>query len=189
MIYICIPHTPDRRDRLQKTVDSIRENTKIPHCIVTYENNYIGWANAIHEMIQDIDGLIWIVGSDVIVKEGCVEELYRRYRETFKDTGGIVEPFNELHGSKLAQHPFGDAHLLRKYIHKGYKHCFADNELTERAYAEGKMDYAPNAIIDHQHAVNNKAPMDAGYEFSLNPKNYEIDLTLYKQRKENGYKD
>lgn len=185
MISICIPHTPDRRDRLQDTIDSIRENVSVPHTIVTYENNYIGWAQAVDDMLSCVRGTAFVIGSDVLIEKGCVETLAKAYAAS--DTAAVVEPYNELQNGKLCQHPFGDSQLIRRYLHTGYKHCFADNELTERLVKDNKYLYVPEARIDHRHFVNGKAPMDKGYEFSLGEKDYTTDRELFTKRKAAGF--
>lgn len=185
MISICIPHTPDRRERLQETIDSIHENVTVPHVICTYENDYEGWAKAVDNMLSTVRGTALVIGSDVIVERGCVEELIKAY--AWSDTAGVVEPYNELHNGKLCQHPFGDSQLIRRYLHTGYKHCFADNEMTERLKAANKYLYVPEAKIEHRHFVNGKAKMDKGYAFSLGSKDYDADRELFTKRKAAGF--
>ncbi len=68
MITILIPTTPERRERLQNTIESIREHTTQPYKLTIYENNYEGYVKAIHTLLDGIDGLVWCLNDDVILK-------------------------------------------------------------------------------------------------------------------------
>lgn len=190
MIYVCIPYTADRKQRLAKVIESLRVSTSIPYTLVTYENDYEGWPKAVHHMLDGIndDAFVFLISTDSIVHAGCLERLVERHVSEFGSGYGLVEPFNELHHLQMAQHPFGQAAMFRKYVHTGYIHCFADTEMSERAIADGKLVFEPEAKIEHQHYVNGKAEMDKGYEFSLNTENMNIDRDLFTKRKQNGWK-
>ena len=185
---VAIPHTPDRRGRLQETIASIRNNCTLPVIIATYENNYDGWAVSVDRLLKPLDDIVLLLGCDVIVEPGCIEKLLEAYAVAFPQSDGVVEPYNELHHGSLVQHPCGHAQTIRKYLHTGYTHCFADNELHERLVLDNKYLYVPEAIIDHKHVVNGKAKMDKGYEFSLDHTAYEKDRELFNKRKANGFK-
>ena len=58
LLYILIPTTKSRRDRLAKCIQSIKDNVSIPHAIVTYENSRGGFVPAIHDMLKGINGLV-----------------------------------------------------------------------------------------------------------------------------------
>lgn len=183
MIYILIPHTPDRRERLRETIDSIHANTDgIDYCIVTFENDYGGWARSLLNMMDGIHGLAIILESDTVVEEGWLRVLLDNYKQGF-----ILEPYNELHNGTLCQHPFGHTDLLKKYLNPDYFHSFADNEFHDRAVADGVYRYVPESRIEHRHYVNGKAPNDASYQRIYSPEVFEKDRELYQQRKQSKF--
>lgn len=176
MIYICIPTTPERRARTQELISSIYTHTKdIPYSIVVYENNDGGWVKAVHNMIENIHGTVWLIGSDCVLKNNAVKIL----NDTYKMVGGVIEPYNELHGDKLCQHPFGDSELIKKYLDKRFTHWYSDNYFTILANRENKLHYEPKAIIEHKHFINGKAENDKTYETIFNPETVEKDRQLF----------
>lgn len=191
-IYICIPTTPDRRARLQELLTSIQLHTKdIIHRVVIYENEDGGWVPAVHNLLEKyaIDGYVVLLGSDVVVQDGWLSTLWARFIKAFPDGSGAAQPFDEIHGGQLCQHPLAHSDTIKKYLHRGYTHNFSDNEMTDRLLKDGKYLYVPEAKIEHKHFVNGKAPKDATYEVVFNKETYAKDQQLYITRKQNGFKD
>lgn len=190
MIYIIIPTTKDRRPRLKELIESIQEHTQnVRHCIVVYENSDGGWVSAILNAIKDINGYCVLLGSDTIVEKDWLKNLWTAFVKAFPDGTGVAEPYNELHGDKICQHPLAHSSTIRKYLHPGYVHWYSDNEFTDRARADGKLIYVPEARIEHKHFTNGKAQVDETYKIVFNPQTNERDRMLYQKRKQNGFKD
>lgn len=181
MIYIVIPTTPERRYRTEQLVKSIQENTDIPYVLCVYENNDGGWVKAVYNAIEGINGLVWLLGSDTIVEKDALKTLYNAYTETFPLQDGICEPFNEMHGETLCQHPFGHSETIKKYLDKRFVHWYSDTYMTLLARKDGKLLYVPEAKIQHNHFVNGKAEVDETYKTIFNPETVEKDRLLFKQ--------
>lgn len=185
MIYICIPTTPERRHRTEQLVKSIQENSQdVPHTICIYENNDGGWVPAVYNMLESINGLVWLLGSDTIVEKDALKTLYNAYTATFPLQDGICEPFNELQGDTLCQHPFGHTETIKKYLDKRFVHWYSDNLFTIRAKKDGKLLYVPEAKIQHNHFVNGKAEVDETYKTIFNKDTVEKDRLLFEQLKD-----
>ena len=185
--YILIPYTKDRRARLEVCIKAIQENTEgMPYSLVLYENDYIGFPNAILNMIEGINGYVVMYASDLVAQKDWLKILWQEYEKIGRK--GAIEPENILHKGTLCQHPLLHTDLVRKFFHREYFHSFCDNEMHERFVAEGLYTYCPDAKIEHHHVVNRKAEMDEGYKVVLDPKRKDIDLETYKKRKANGWK-
>ena len=180
---ICIPTTPERRKRTNELIRSIQENTNIPYRICIYENNDGGWVPAVYNMLENIDGFVWLLGSDTIVEKDALEILIKRYTGAFPQQDGICEPFNEMHGDTLCQHPFGHKNTILKYLDKRFTHWYSDNWFTILSKKDGKLLYVPDAKIQHNHFVNGKAEVDETYKIIFNPETIERDRLLFEKLK------
>lgn len=184
MIYICIPTTPERRGRLKELLASIEKHTEnVPHCVVTYENDRGGWVPAVYDMLDGIDGYVVLLGSDVVVEKDWLLNLSVAYFRAFPNDDGVAEPFNELHGPTLCQHPFAHSRTIKKYLDPRFVHFFSDNWFTDQARRDGKLIYVPEAKIEHKHFVNKKAPFDKTYETIFNKEVNQKDCELYQKLK------
>lgn len=185
MIYICIPTTPERRNRCNDLIRSIQENTEgIKYSIVVYENLDGGWVPAVYNMLENINGIVWLLGSDTIVEKDAVKTLYNVFIEAFPNQDGVCEPYNEMHGDTLCQHPFAHADTIRKYLDKRFTHWYSDNWFTSLAKKDDKLIYVPEAKIQHNHFINGKAEKDKTYETIFNPETIEKDRQLFIKLKQ-----
>lgn len=186
MIYIIIPTTPERRHRTNELVKSIQENTKdIPYTICVYENNDGGWVPAVYNALEGLeyDTMVWLLGSDCIVENNAVKILSDAYDTYFPDSDGVLEPYNELHGDTLCQHPFASVYLIKKYLDERFIHWYSDNYFTMLARKDGILRYVPEAKIQHNHFINGKAEVDETYKTIFNPETVERDRLLFEQLK------
>ncbi len=188
MIYIVIPTTKARRRRTQELVRSIQENSDgMEYSIVIFENELGGWVPAVHKALEGFkdDAIVWLLGSDCIVEKGALYELDFAY--THVKRAIVLEPYNELHGGNLCQHPFGPVRLIKKYLDSRFTHWYSDNLFTDLARRDAALLYVPEARIQHNHFVNGKAPKDSTYETIFDPATVEKDRLLYdKLRVEYG---
>lgn len=185
MIYICIPTTEERRDQTDRLIQSIREHTKIQHCIVTYENWDGGWVPAIHNLLSGIDGFVILLGSDCTVQAGWLDILWEKFCNAFPNKDGCAQPFDEINNGRLCQHPLGHSKVILEYLSQEYTHNFSDNEMTERLIADNKYLYVPESKIEHLHWINHKAQVDKTYQKIM--ETYAKDKETYLKRKANGY--
>jgi hypothetical protein len=182
MIYCIIPTTKERRQRLQKCIDSIRDSVcNEPITICSYENFDGGWVNATHKLIQDINGIVFLLGDDMVLDKDCIQELWNNY-----ENGFLLQPDEQHHRGNLAVSPFCHTDILKSYLFKGYKHLYADEELTEVMKAMGKYKPVLTAKLDHQHFSNNAAPLDETYKLSQSY--FDHDRVLFNERKRNNFK-
>jgi len=186
MIYIVIPTTPERRLETARLVQSVRENTMdMKHSILIYENNDGGWVPAVHNALEGINGFVVLLGSDVVVKSGWLSTLWQGFCVAFPNKDGAAQPYDEINGGYLCQHPLAHSDTIKKYLYRGYIHNFSDNEMTDRLLAEFKYCYVPGSLIEHLHWVNGKALKDETYKTIM--KSYEQDRQTYEQRRIGGY--
>lgn len=182
MIHIVIPTTIDRRKRTMELIDSIHRNTTgIEYDIIAFENNLGGWVPAVYEALKDIDGFVWLLGSDCIVEKDALKILWDRFIDRFPEKDGVVEPYNELHGNTLCQHPLAHRDTILKYLDKRFVHWYSDTWFTIQANRDNKLMYVPEARIQHNHFTNGKAEKDATYEIVFNPDTIAKDRLLFEE--------
>lgn len=185
MIKILIPTMKERRGRLEQCLASIKEHVKIPHKVMTFENNLGGFVPAIHEMLKHVSGPVFCIGDDTLFIDDSLDRLFAKYQELYPEGDGLVQPDDGiLHGS-VATMPLCDARTIQKYTYKGYNHWYADEEFTEIMKAKGKYTYVPECKFEHVHWVNKKVEYDPTYAFSM-LKN-EQDRELFIKRKANNW--
>lgn len=177
MITFCIPTTKDRQGRMRELLRSIEETCEEgTYRVLIYQNNDGGWVPAIHNALDGVEGLVWLLGTDCIVEQGALKALIEAHRE-----GLILEPYNELHGDTLCQHPFGHSSLIKKYLDKRFIHWYSDNFMTLNAQKDGILRYVPEAKIQHNHFVNGKAEMDETYKTIFDPETVKRDRLLFEK--------
>ena len=190
MIYIVIPTTKVRRPRLRELLSSIETHTEnMRYAVLIYENADGGWVPAIHNAIAGLNGYCVLLGSDIVVEADWLRILWKTFIAAFPAGDGVAEPYNEIHGARLCQHPLAHTSTIKKYLYRGYTHWYSDNDFTDQARRDNKLIYVPEARIEHRHAAINKAAWDETYETVYNPVTNERDRRIYEQRRTNGYKD
>jgi len=177
MLSIIIPTTPERRERLNMCLDSIR-NSSVESRIVIYENNKGGYINAVLKAIEDINGIVFVINDDMILDKYCIENLLKEYNDN------LVYPDDEINNGTLATTYMCSADYVRKYLNPVYHHNYCDTELTDIARIQGKLKYVPSAKLEHRHWTTG-APKDSVYE--RNSKYLNEDRDLYFTRKANNF--
>lgn len=179
MITIVIPTTIERYNnaRTNELVDSIIKNTRLPYRILVYVNEDGGWVKAVHNALAEIDGFVVLLGDDVIVHENWLDNLWAGFCKAFPKKDGCAQPFDEINGGRLCQHPLGHSRVILKYLDTDFIHNFSDNWMTERLVEDGKYTYVPDAKIEHKHWVNKKAVQDKTYQTVMST--YETDRAMY----------
>jgi len=185
MITVIIPTTPERRANALDCARLVMARSGIPCRVTIFENTLGGWVPAVLAAIEDIDGYVALIGTDVEVEQDWLRILSDAFFKGFPNGDGIAEPFNELHGPTLCQHPLAHAKTIRKYLHRGYLHNFSDNEMTIRALRDHKLIFVPAARIKHHHWTNRRAPMDQTYQVAM--ASHEQDKLLFQRRLAAGF--
>lgn len=179
-IYVIIPTTPERKDRLAMCIDAVKKSTYDPVVVCTYENTLGGCVEPQIRMLQGINGIVFILNDDMIVDEKCIEKLMEKYQY-----GLLLQPDDHIHGGTLATASFGHSDTIKKYLHPGYKHNFNDNEITERAIIDGVYTPVLDAKLYHLHFSMNPELVDDTYRSSQSF--FEQDRELYIKRKSLNY--
>ncbi len=172
MIHVLIPTTKNRRERLAKCVEAIRESVCTePITISTYENADGGFIKAIHKMLEPLkdNAIVFCIGDDVIVSPDAIQKLFLEYRgkslaNTSPDLDPVIQPFDEFHNGVICVNPFTSARMMKLFQYKGYIHNYADVEFTELVKSHEQYTYVPEATVEHVHRINGKAPSDETYE-------------------------
>lgn len=153
MLYILIPTTEERRNRLDKLVDSIHNSTYKEVCICTYENWDGGYVKPLYKMMEGLSpsSLIFFVGDDCVLESDCLQKLMDAYNKL--GNGYIYQPDDSIQNGFLATSPMCDVETMKKYLFKGYIHYYSDNEIAERAAKDGKYVYVKEAKLNHEHPV------------------------------------
>jgi len=184
-VTILIPTTPERRERLQQTIESIREHTTLPYKLTIYENNYEGYVKAIHTLLDGVDGLVWCLNDDVILKNDAVKILCDKFIELYPKYNGLLQPKDGIQEGNVATLPFCHSKIMKTLTHEGYHHNFADQEFTMRMNAAGLYTYVPEAVVEHNHWINGKAEQDRTYSDSQIL--FQKDQELFANRLQNGF--
>jgi hypothetical protein len=178
LITIVIPTTPERRNRLQECIRAIRDNSNYPHRILIYEGNDGGYVKAVHRAVENINGLICVIGDDMIPQNNWLRYLAEAYNDN------LVFPDDGISNGKLATAFLCDADYLRKYLYIGYSHLYSDRELTAVSKMLGKLQYVPKSKVIHNH-WSTGAKKDETYLAQDNTRN--SDKTLFFNRKANNF--
>jgi len=186
MITILIPTTPERRERLATCIASIREHTTMPYKLMVYENNYEGYVKAIHTLLEGLEGLVWCLNDDVVLKNDALKILYDTFDELYPKWNGLLQPKDGIQEGNVCTLPFCHSKIMRQLTFKGYHHNFADQEFTMRMSSMGLYKYIPEAVVEHQHWINAKAEKDKTYTGSQGK--FEADQKLFEERVLTGFK-
>lgn len=179
-VYVIIPTTPERKDRLKLCIDALNNSTYKPVIVCTYENTLGGCVEPQLKMLERINGIVFILNDDMIVDKLCIEKLMEKYQY-----GLLLQPDDHIHNGNLATASFAHSDTIKKYLHKGYKHNFNDNEITDRATADGVYTPVLDAKLYHLHFTMNPELVDDTYRASQSF--FEQDRALYIKRKQNNY--
>jgi hypothetical protein len=190
MVTILIPTTPERRERLSKCIDSIREHTTQPYRLMIYENNYEGYVKAIHTLLEGVNGLVWCLNDDVVLKNDALKILTEKFNQLYLKWNGLLQPRDGIQEGNVCTLPFCHSKIMQRMTFRGYHHNFADQEFTMVMKGLGLYNYVPEAVVEHQHWINNKAEKDKTYTdsqilFEQDHKLFEKRLADYFEPKNN----
>lgn len=180
LITILIPTTPERRERLAKCIDSIREHTTQPYRLMIYENVGEGYVKAIHTLLEGVQGLVWCLNDDVVLKNNALKILTEKFYELYPHWNGLLQPKDGIQEGNVCTLPFCHSEIMKRFTFKGYHHNFADQEFTIIMNSAGLYTYVPEAEVEHMHWINGKAEKDVTYTDSQVL--FEQDQKLFEER-------
>ena len=170
IIHILIPTTKERRNRLEKCINSIREKAGFPHIISTYENYREGFVLPCYKLLKDLnpETIVWCIGDDtVLIEEDTLARLVAEYEKNYPENDGVVQPNDGIQSGRIITMPLCSAKtMLEKGIHLDFFLSYCDDVFTLIMRKEGKYTYCSEIHVDHQHWSVDKAPLDETYEFA-----------------------
>lgn len=125
--------------------------------------------------------------DDYAFRLGWLPEMLR-VMEQFPNSSGIVfanDLYNAAGTAVMVARSYvdelgGTADALGTVFHEGYIHSYCDDELREVAKHRNRCAYARDAIVEHLHVGNGKAPMDDTYR--LGEASMSQGLSLFRSR-------
>ena len=178
-VSVVIPYI---RETWQKCALAVASNAGIPESdleiIAVEDAERIGCPKMVKKLVAICQSqLICFLGDDCEPQENFLVEALKEM-EKLPDGWGLIG-FNDGIHHGTATHWIADRRLLNltdgEFFHTGYKHCFCDDELRERAEYAGRYAWAVSARIKH----NN--PLAQGV-FPYDKEQYRADGELFKQR-------
>ncbi|MHB8871222.1 MAG: glycosyltransferase family 2 protein [Candidatus Doudnabacteria bacterium] len=195
MISIIIPYI--RKAGLEKCIESINLlEDEIEYEIVVAEDvNRIGCPQMVKYIVSKTkyDNVMFLA-DDTEVHQGIMSNSLEKMK-LFKDGIGLVGLNDQFISSDAhATHWLANKGLLPflggEFFHTGYRHCFSDNELTERCKEIGRYTFAKDAILTHNHPIvqQKQELVDDDYSRVYSQSYMKHDEMLFLKRKANGWK-
>ena len=181
-VVVCIPTTPERRDRLAVCMESINTYAGYPCIIMTHENEYEGFIVAIHRILDRLadDTLIWVIGDDVTMHEpDTMKRMVEAYDKMYPDHDGVVNPNDGIQRGALITAPLTTAKIMRDGTSKEFFHSYADNLFTDRMKCLGKYTYLPDIHVTHNHHCNGLAKKD--HTYAIASEHLQRDYDIYQR--------
>lgn len=187
MINILIPTTPDRRERLQKTLDSIKaSNCNQEFNIIIDENEYEGYVKSVLKMLDRVEGFCMVIPNDVEIWPSTIQALYNAYTEAFPNNDGLCVYGDHHWDLNIFGLPFAHSRILKEIINPIYFHNFHDKEMCEIMRMRGKYLPVPQAQVWHRHYLWDKnALKDKTYE--VGEASSKKDGELYMMRRAKNF--
>jgi hypothetical protein len=164
-IYVLIPTTPGRKERLKRCVKSIKKS----RCdqgieIVVDVNNYKGAVKSLLRLFNKVNGLALFLGDDTWIFPDTIQRLYDAYIKAFPENDGMAVATDEsVHKISFA-HPFAHTQVFRQHTFPGYFHNFVDREWQDRMKFLNKYVEVPMARIMHNHFTKDSYLFDQTYK-------------------------
>ena len=115
-----------------------------------------GWLTAALDVMATVDGVVSV--NDLHNPAGVHFLVSRNYANTL---GAIDQP--------------------GAILHEGYRHTYCDDELRHTAISRGRYGRAEDAVVEHLHCGNGKAPHDDVYQIGAD--SMVPDLAVFMGRR------
>lgn len=170
--------------------DKIKEHAGIDDYEILTDSQPGGPNQAINRLAAKAKAdLLCVLADDCIPKEGFLTEAIKAM-EALPDGWGVVA-FNDGTGRELACHFLAHKKVIElldgELVHGGYKHCYADNEITMRMKDAGRFTYCLNANVEHDNPFLTGKHMDEIHKKANSPKLVNHDRDLYFKRSRNNF--
>lgn len=180
-VVVCIPTTPERRDRLATTVASLAEYAGCRHVVMTYENTGEGYVKALHTLLGTLrlDTLVWCIADDVqLCEPNTLGRLVDALYATYPKGDGVVNPDDGIQHGVIMTMPLCTVETLLHHYDTRFFHYFADTLFTDIMRKKNKYLYVPEVHVTHKHHVNGLAPKD--HTYASTQTHYAKDAALYE---------
>ena len=189
-VSVVIPYI--RPKGFRRCVEAIHNNANyLDYEIVADEDKErIGVAKKLKQLVAQADGdLVMFLGDDCVP----LYDFMRIAVEVMKDLPdgwglvGLNDNFQD--GTKHCTHWLADKRLLPlldgEFFYTGYRHCYADNELTDRCIEMGRYIFSLEAVIEHINpmVLNDRKLMDRDYARVYSRESMLHDQLIYLKRK------
>lgn len=157
MISFLIPTL--RKDRIEELIHLITTRQGGSYAFEILTDSEPGGVNqAVNRLVKKAQGeYLCVLGDDTIPQEGFIKHALEEMK-VFEGGWGLVA-FNDGTGRPLATHFIVHRKVLtilgEELLHSGYKHLYADNEITDRLSAIGRVIYSQKAVVIHDHPLLN----------------------------------
>lgn len=152
MINILIPTTPDRQERVKRTIASIKaSNCDQELNIVVDLNEYEGYVKSVLRMLSKVNGLCMVVTDDIEVQASTIQAVYNSYKDAFPKNDGLCVYGDKHWDLNKYGLPFAHSDTLKEIINPEYFHNFHDKEMCEIMQQRNKYRTVPEALIWHYH--------------------------------------
>ena len=183
MIYVLIPSTPERKDRLALAVASIKASVCTQPIEIVIEISEGEGANKpFYRMLQKVDGLVFNFGDDASVASDFIQKLYDAYVENFPDQDGVCAADDGINDPRAIS-GFALAHSKTwlENFNPEYVHLFADREWT--AIMKNKNRYCPvltAKAYHHHYTKESHIKFDKTYQWAES--HQQEDAELFNKR-------
>ena len=137
------------------------------------------------------DAMVWLV-DDVELYPDCLEKAVKCFKNSYKDTDGVVGLSQECPGHpEYTYKPYGQCMIGKKFIERypdnqvccpDYTHFYQDEEMFEYATSLNKFVHCKDAILKHYHPGFCKSEMDSTHSIPRNTVIGKDRLTYAKRR-------
>ena len=152
VIHVLIPTTPDRKERVKKTIEAIKKSICNQELSIIVDlNEYEGYVKSVLRMLSRVNGLCIVVTDDLIVWPSTIQALYNAYTKTFPNKDGLCVYGDEHWDLQHYGLPFAHSDTLKEIINPDYFHNFHDKEMCEVMKMRDRYLPVPEAKVSHYH--------------------------------------
>lgn len=183
-ISFCIPSL--KPNGLRQCIESLALVTQPYEVLVNSE--VIGCNRSANKLIAEASGqYVCLLADDAVATSGMIDNVLA-VMATLPDGWGLVGFNDGIHdGNEIATHWIADQRMINalggKLICEEYKHCFADNEITDRAKEIGRYAWAKEATLIHNHPLRDGKKIDLSVYPGYAKETYLSDMATYNRRK------
>jgi hypothetical protein len=176
-------------------VESLWENAGIPktdfEIVDDFDADRIGVARMLKELVARSKAQrVLFIGDDCTAEKDLLKNALEAMKQ-IPDEWGLVAINDHFSPSNHATHFLADKRLLPflngEFFSTTYRHCFCDNELSERCIELGRFIWVENASIIHNNPIVTRRwselDSDLDYRRVYRPDNFLHDQRLFLKRK------